>query len=190
MIDKETIKRRKAIYGNNFEEISRLQSEYYDFEVTPKDVAMTLAILKKVRIDFIKARLETLSQNPVIIFDGGHNENAINNLRQNVEQYFSHSKKVYIISLLKTKDYKTIIKNICKEKDSIFIFTSGNDKKRYVSKEKLYKEAKKYLNDINMYKYELKDAINICKKAYSDRVILIVGSFYVYKTVCEVLKND
>lgn len=39
-----------------------------------------------------------------------------------------------------------------------------------------------------MYKYELKDAINICKKAYSDRVILIVGSFYVYKTVCEVLK--
>ena len=48
----------------------------------------------------------------------------------------------------------------------------------------------KYLNDINMYKYELKDAINICKKAYSDRVILIVGSFYVYKTVCEVLKND
>lgn len=137
-----------------------------------------------------KARLETLSQNPVIIFDGGHNENAINNLRQNVEQYFSHSKKVYIISLLKTKDYKTIIKNICKEKDSIFIFTSGNDKKRYVSKEKLYKEAKKYLNDINMYKYELKDAINIYKKAYSDRVILIVGSFYVYKTVCEVLKND
>ena len=97
---------------------------------------------------------------------------------------------VNIISLLKTKDYKTIIKNICKEKDSIFIFTSGNDKKRYVSKEKLYKEAKKYLNDINMYKYELKDAINICKKAYSDRVILIVGSFYVYKTVCEVLKND
>lgn len=64
MIDKETIKRRKAIYGNNFEEIARLQSEYYDFEVTPKDVAMTLAILKKVRIDFIKARLKTLRNVP------------------------------------------------------------------------------------------------------------------------------
>ena len=64
MICKETIKRRKAIYGNNFPEIARLQSEYYDFEVTPKDVAMTLAILKKVRIDFIKARLETLRNVP------------------------------------------------------------------------------------------------------------------------------
>ncbi|MFA7084972.1 MAG: hypothetical protein WC141_10655 [Arcobacteraceae bacterium] len=58
MICKETIRRRKAIYGNNFEEIARLQSEYYDFKVTPKDVAMTLAILKKVRIDFIKSKLQ------------------------------------------------------------------------------------------------------------------------------------
>ena len=66
MIDKETIKRRKAIYGNNFEEISRLQSEYYDFEVTPKDVAMTLAILKKVRIDFIKSKLEDLKEKDYI----------------------------------------------------------------------------------------------------------------------------
>jgi hypothetical protein len=64
MIDKETIKRRKKIYGDSFKEIARLQSEYYDFEVTPKDVAMTLAILKKVRIDFIKARLETLRNVP------------------------------------------------------------------------------------------------------------------------------
>ena len=64
MICKETIRRRKKIYGDSFKEIARLQSEYYDFEVTPKDVAMTLAILKKVRIDFIKARLETLRNVP------------------------------------------------------------------------------------------------------------------------------
>ena len=54
----------KKIYGNNFPEIAKLQSEYYNREITPKDVAMTLAILKKVRIDFIKARLETLRNVP------------------------------------------------------------------------------------------------------------------------------
>ena len=58
MICKETIKKRKAIYGNNFPQIAKLQSEYYDREITPKDVAMTLAILKKVRIDFIKSKLQ------------------------------------------------------------------------------------------------------------------------------------
>lgn len=64
MICKKTIQQRKAIYGNNFPEIARLQSEYYDREVTPKDVAMTLAILKKVRIDFIKSKLLELRDNP------------------------------------------------------------------------------------------------------------------------------
>ena len=46
------------------------------------------------------------------------------------------------------------------------------------------------LEDYNIYKYEFKDAIEIAKKAYSDYAILIVGSFYVYKTACEVLEND
>ena len=64
MICKKTIKQRKALYGNNFPEIAKLQSEYYDREITPKDVAMTLAILKKVRVDFIKANLQSFRDNP------------------------------------------------------------------------------------------------------------------------------
>ena len=148
------------------------------------------AIFNGLKTVVHKARLETLSTDPLIIFDGGHNENAIKNLEENIKQYYPENKKVYIVSLLKTKDYKTIIKNICKDKNAIFFFTSGNDKKKYVSKNKLYNEAKKYLNDVNIYKEELTDAIDIAKKAYSDRTILIIGSFYVYKTVCEVLNND
>ena len=66
MICKETIKQRKAIYGNSFPEIAKLQSQYYDREITPKDVAMTLAILKKVRIDFIKSKLEQLKEKDYI----------------------------------------------------------------------------------------------------------------------------
>lgn len=57
MICKDTIKKRKAVYGNNFPQIAELQSKYFGFEVTPKDVAMSLAILKQVRIDFIKSEL-------------------------------------------------------------------------------------------------------------------------------------
>ena len=64
MICKKTIKQRKAIYGNSFPEIAKLQSQYYDREITPKDVAMTLAILKKVRVDFIKVKLQNFRDNP------------------------------------------------------------------------------------------------------------------------------
>lgn len=137
-----------------------------------------------------RARLETLSKDPLIIFDGGHNENAVKNLQQNINQYYPDNKKVYIVSILKTKDYKTIIKNICEDKNAIFFFTSGTGDKRYLPKHKLYKEARKYLNDVNMYEEKLEDAINISKKVYNDRTILIVGSFYVYKKVLGVLNND
>ena len=40
---------------------------------------------------------------------------------------------------------------------------------------------------VNLTEEEIEDAISISKKVYGDKIILIVGSFYVYKTVCEVL---
>ena len=64
MICKETIKRRKQIYGNNFPEIAKLQSEYLGIEITPSQVAKTLAILKEVRINFIKTKLQELKDSP------------------------------------------------------------------------------------------------------------------------------
>ena len=136
-----------------------------------------------------RARLEVLSKEPLIIFDGGHNENAVKNLEENIKEYYQANKRVYIVSILNTKDYKTIIKNICQDKNAIFFFTSGNNKKRYVSKNKLYKEAKKYLNDVNMYKEEFKDALDISMKVYNDRTILIIGSFYVYKDAIKYLED-
>ena len=62
MICKKTIKRRKQIYGNSFPEIAKLQSELLGIEITPKQVAKSLAILKKVRIDFIKKSMLKLKQ--------------------------------------------------------------------------------------------------------------------------------
>lgn len=64
MICKKTIQQRKAIYGNNFPEIARLQSEYMGVEITPQQVANILAILKQVRIDYIKKKLLKLKQSP------------------------------------------------------------------------------------------------------------------------------
>lgn len=70
-----------------------------------------------------KARFETLSKKPKIIFDGGHNEDAINNLMNTIDMYYPEKKKVYILSSLKTKDYKTVVKILAKDKKrSIFLY--------------------------------------------------------------------
>ena len=70
-----------------------------------------------------KARFETLSKKPKIIFDGGHNKDAINNLMNTIDMYYPEKKKVYILSSLKTKDYKTVVKILAKDKKrSIFLY--------------------------------------------------------------------
>lgn len=134
-----------------------------------------------------KARFETINKNPLVIFDGGHNENAIKNLVSTLNQYYSKKDKVFIVSILKTKDYKTIIENLLKQ-DGIFIFTSGNDKNRYVSKEELLEVAKKYKTQ-GIFAYELEEAINKSLNDYKDKLICIVGSFYVYADVKKIFEN-
>lgn len=137
-----------------------------------------------------RARLEVLEENPLVIFDGGHNEDAIKNLKENINQYYNNKKKVYIVSILSTKDYKTIIRNLCDDKESIYFFTNGVKDKPYIKNKDLYNEAKKYIDEENLNMIELKEGIELAKEKYSDRVILIVGSFYIYKSVLRAKKND
>lgn len=136
-----------------------------------------------------KARMEKIYDNPSIIFDGGHNESAIQNLKQNIEQYYINQKRIYIISILKTKDYKTIIKELSEDKEAIFYFTDGVPEKPYVPAKTLAKEAEKYISKDKIVTTNLKDAIRESKNNYKDRTIFIVGSFYTYKEVIQILKE-
>lgn len=128
-----------------------------------------------------KGRFETLKKEPLVIFDGGHNENAINNLVNMLNQYYKEKDKIFIFSMLKTKDYKTALKILLKQ-DGIFIFASGNNSDRYVSKEELLKEAKKYRTDA-IFADDLENAIKQSIKQSKDKMICIIGSFYIYEDV-------
>lgn len=147
------------------------------------------AIRKGLKTVIHKARMEVLNKNPLIIFDGGHNENAIKNLKENIKQYYNNKKHIYIISILKTKDYENILMQLSEDKEAIFFLTSGNDEKRYVSKEELYNKAKKYINSSNLFLESLEEAVNIAKKNYEERIIFIVGSFYIYKNIDRMRKK-
>ena len=130
-----------------------------------------------------KARMETLSQNPLIVYDGAHNTPAIENLQKMVKMYYSNLKRTYIVSILKTKDYNEMIKLLSEDKNAKFIFTSGNDEERYVSKEDLADCARKYIDEKNVFEMDLKEAIKEAKNSDQDTVNLVIGSFYVYGTV-------
>lgn len=133
-----------------------------------------------------KGRMEILNQDPLIIYDGAHNEPAIINFKRSIDMYYKEIEKVYIVSILKSKDYKKIIELLLEDKKSTFIFTSGNDINRYVSNDVLYKEALKYGNK-KIYMKSLKEAIKIIMSNKNRNIAnFIVGSFYIYG---DVVKN-
>jgi len=103
-----------------------------------------------------KGRFERISENPEIIFDGAHNEPAIQHLKENVDLYYKNSLKVFIFSVLATKDYTKILEQILQE-DAIFIFTDGNEEGKFVSKEELYDKASKIVNPEKLYKSRQKE---------------------------------
>lgn len=134
-----------------------------------------------------KGRLETIYENPTIIFDGGHNEQAIENLKETIHIFYKNAKRIYVVSVLKSKDYKKILKNIVEE-NGVYIFTNGNDKERYTDKHIMYEYAKQLKDRAEIYEMELEEAIQFCKEKM-DFVSFIIGSFYIYGDVERILKN-
>lgn len=128
-----------------------------------------------------KARFEVIHQNPTMIFDGGHNEQAIENLKETIDLYYKNAKKIYVISVLKSKDYHKIIEDIL-DKDNVYIFTDGNDKNLFTDKHLMYEYAQKRNDKAEMYEMELEKAIQFCKEK-TDCVSFVIGSFYIYDDV-------
>ena len=125
-----------------------------------------------------KGRFEVIHQNPTMIFDGGHNEQAIENLKETIDLYYKNAKKIFVISVLKSKDFHKIIEDIL-DKDSVYIFTNGNDENLFTDKHLMYAYAKQRNDKAEIYEMELEEAIQFCKEK-TDFISFVIGSFYIY----------
>lgn len=98
------------------------------------------------------ARFEELSKTPKIIFDGAHNENAMKNFINTVNSLFPNEKKTFLISIITTKDYKTILKMLLNSfQNCTFIFTNGTIPNKFFKAQVLYDFAKSF-NTSNILK--------------------------------------
>ena len=127
------------------------------------------------------ARYEIINKNPLTIFDGAHNENAIDNFISITKDLYKNCQKTFVVSIIKTKDYKTILEKLLTAfPDSTYIFTSGNNLEKFLSSDILFEEATKILpNNKNLYTNNFKEAIN----SLQSEVNFIVGSFYTYSSI-------
>ena len=83
--------------------------------------------LRKGLLDTVwHARFERLSENPVIIFDGGHNPEGVSAAVESVKAYFGSKRVRVITGVMKDKDYSFISKKIGEVCCEVFTVTPDN----------------------------------------------------------------
>jgi len=80
------------------------------------------AILKGMKNTLWPARFQVLSEKPFVILDGAHNPAGILSLKQALKQYFPESKPIFLVGILKDKNWDTMVKILSKIGKK-FIFT-------------------------------------------------------------------
>ncbi len=127
------------------------------------------------------ARFELISENPLVIYDGGHNENGIEALTNSLSRYFGECDKVVIFTCMRDKDITHSLKMLSRGKTE-FIYTAVSDNPRASGAGELLVRARSL--GYNGIAYE-----NV-GEAYEDaitrgKLVLICGSLYLYKDFIE-----
>lgn len=84
-----------------------------------------LAGLRKTRWS---ARFEIIRKEPLVIRDGAHNENAALRLKESLQNYFTKPKFIYIMGVLKDKEYEKIINIMAPMTELVYVFAPKNER--------------------------------------------------------------
>ena len=133
----------------------------------------------------IPGRMEVLSQKPLIILDGGHNEGCLRALCSMAEKYLAGKKITLLMSFMKDKDYASALSIIAPISENI-VFTV-TDPIRGEKPEMLAATAEKYGKNIcceTSTAEAFKKALSLTDK---DGVLIVTGSFYLVSDVRNML---
>lgn len=134
------------------------------------------------------ARFEKLLNDPLVIFDGGHNPEGVDSCVKSVKNYFGEEKLVLLTGILADKDYSYIGKTLGKIASEVHCITPINP--RALS-------SKDYgqlflMQGIPSFSYEsigegVKNAIDSAKK--QGKALLCTGSLYLYSYIYDEIKK-
>lgn len=129
--------------------------------------------LKEIRFP---ARFAVVSEEPMIVVDGAHNLDGIDNLKNNVKNLFKGKNIIGITAMLKDKDVDSSLKSFLPLVSKLIVTEINN--KRSLKGFEIFDIAKNYCKDVLIEKdirYALKRAYSLYEE---NSVILVFGSLY------------
>lgn len=135
----------------------------------------------------IPGRMEVVSQKPLIILDGGHNEGCIRSLKAMADSYLRNKKITLLMSFMKDKDYTAALSVIAPLAENIvFTFT---DPIRGESPDILAQKAEPYCKNVSSYEDPAVSYSKALSLTDDDGVLIVTGSFYLVSEIRSKLKK-
>ena len=131
------------------------------------------------------ARMQIVREQPLVLLDGGHNEGCALAFRDAVQRFLPHRRIVGVCGLMADKAYETYLSIVAPLFDSII--TVRPDNPRALSAGELCDAAKPYCADCTAAQTFCEAASLALKKAGSDGVVAVCGSFYMIRDLQEEL---
>lgn len=134
---------------------------------------------KKLREGLISAkwpgRFTVIAEKPWFIVDGAHNEDAARKLADSLRFYFTNKRIIYIIGILRDKEYEKIIRNTAELAEQIITVTPP-DNPRAMHAYELAQVVRRFHNSVTVAD-SLTEAVEMARLfADKDSVIVAFGS--------------
>ena len=135
-----------------------------------------------------RGRFTVVAKKPLFIVDGAHNEDAAIKLADSIRFYFTNKKIIYIMGILKDKEYEKIIANTAPYAEQIItVTTPGNP--RALPAYDLAKAVKDYHPNVTAVD-SLQEAVEMSYLlAGKDSVIIAFGSLSYLGELTEIVEN-
>lgn len=131
-------------------------------------------IYRGMRQAFWKGRFEVIHNHPAIILDGAHNLEGMTQLCETVKMLYPNKRHLFVVSILKDKDYKAMLDVLDEVADYVY-FTTFNYPRAQSGKaqyEAFNRLNSTYSEDFNLLIDQLLDELE------EDDCVIITGSLY------------
>ncbi len=132
------------------------------------------------------ARIEVVSENPLIIMDTAHTTASMKILRESIKENFTFKKLVLVIGLSSDKDIEGVLKEIASISTDLIFTRTGNP--READPAQMALKAKQFSQNSMLVIEDIAEALKEARRiAENDSLICITGSFFLAGRVKEIL---
>lgn len=132
-------------------------------------------------------RIEKISENPMFIIDGAHNEEGAKSLANSIDKYFENKNKILVIGMLEDKDIESVLDLLIPKFNRVITTTPDNP--RAIDANKLKEKIERYNIEVTC-KPNIKEAVGYALEiSNKDDIIISAGSLYMIGNVRTIIVN-